>query len=251
MSYGTPYLQTLGFSDSLTAFVWLAGPLSGAIVQPLCGIVSDSCKHQLGRRKPFIISGACCVIASLLGLAAIPSVLRLPAARQELMKQDPGRIMLAKSLAAILVYALYISMQPLQCSVQALVIDNCNAYHQARASAWISRFRGLGSVLVLLLGNTNISKWAGMLGSNDFQALTVFASVLLAALVIMVCCFVKDEPCREDGEPANSRGSITTMERIWHLGRLARNLPPVTASVCTVQLFAYVGWFIFNFYATA
>lgn len=43
--------------------VFLAGPLSGLIVQPLVGVLSDGCKSSLGRRRPFIIGG--CVLTSL------------------------------------------------------------------------------------------------------------------------------------------------------------------------------------------
>jgi hypothetical protein len=33
--YGTPYLLSLDLSKELTALVWLAGPLSGLLVQPV------------------------------------------------------------------------------------------------------------------------------------------------------------------------------------------------------------------------
>lgn len=33
--YGTPYLISLDLSKQLTALVWLAGPLSGLLVQPV------------------------------------------------------------------------------------------------------------------------------------------------------------------------------------------------------------------------
>jgi hypothetical protein len=33
--YGTPYLISLDLSKEMTALVWLAGPLSGLLVQPV------------------------------------------------------------------------------------------------------------------------------------------------------------------------------------------------------------------------
>lgn len=59
----SPYLLSLGLSKSMMAIVFLAGPLSGLIVQPLVGVLSDGCKSSLGRRKPFIIGG--CLVTSL------------------------------------------------------------------------------------------------------------------------------------------------------------------------------------------
>lgn len=35
--YGTPFLLSLGISEQVTSLVWLAGPISGLIAQPLIG----------------------------------------------------------------------------------------------------------------------------------------------------------------------------------------------------------------------
>jgi len=39
-SYGTPFLLGLGLSEHVTSLVWLAGPISGLIAQPVIGEVS-------------------------------------------------------------------------------------------------------------------------------------------------------------------------------------------------------------------
>ena len=68
----SPYLLSLGLSKSMMSIVFVAGPLSGLIVQPLVGVLSDACKSPLGRRRPFMIVG--CIVSSvavlLLGWAA-------------------------------------------------------------------------------------------------------------------------------------------------------------------------------------
>jgi solute carrier family 45, member 1/2/4 len=53
-----PYLLSLGMSKAMTAIVWVAGPLSGIIVQPYVGAMSDNCRIKWGRRKPYMIGGA-------------------------------------------------------------------------------------------------------------------------------------------------------------------------------------------------
>src|SRR5216683_2191952 len=35
--YGTPFLLSLGVSEHITSLVWLAGPISGLIAQPVIG----------------------------------------------------------------------------------------------------------------------------------------------------------------------------------------------------------------------
>lgn len=56
-------------SKSLLALVWIAGPLSGTLVQPYVGIQSDNCRIKYGKRVPFMLSGAFATATSLLALA--------------------------------------------------------------------------------------------------------------------------------------------------------------------------------------
>lgn len=68
LSHGSPYLLSLGMSKSFLAFVWIAGPLSGVLVQPYVGIRSDNCRISWGKRKPFMVGGGCATIVALLVL---------------------------------------------------------------------------------------------------------------------------------------------------------------------------------------
>ena len=56
-------------SKAILAFVWIAGPLTGTLVQPYVGIRSDNCRIPWGKRKPFMIGGGIGTIFSLLALA--------------------------------------------------------------------------------------------------------------------------------------------------------------------------------------
>ncbi|KAM7266716.1 hypothetical protein ACFE04_004613 [Oxalis oulophora] len=57
LSLLTPYVQTLGVPHQWASFIWLCGPLSGLIVQPIVGYNSDRCTSKFGRRRPFIAGG--------------------------------------------------------------------------------------------------------------------------------------------------------------------------------------------------
>lgn len=61
-----PYLLSLGMSKSLLALVWIAGPLSGTLVQPYIGIKSDNSRISWGKRRPFMLAGAAFTAISLL-----------------------------------------------------------------------------------------------------------------------------------------------------------------------------------------
>ncbi|XP_052188231.1 sucrose transport protein-like [Diospyros lotus] len=68
----TPYVQLLGISHKWSSFIWLCGPISGLVVQPLAGYYSDRCTSRFGRRRPFIAAAAALVTfgAILIGFAA-------------------------------------------------------------------------------------------------------------------------------------------------------------------------------------
>lgn len=69
LSNGSPYLLSLGLSKSLMALVWIAGPLTGTLVQPYVGMLSDNCRLSWGKRKPFMLGGALATMISLMILA--------------------------------------------------------------------------------------------------------------------------------------------------------------------------------------
>lgn len=69
LSNGSPYLLSLGLSKSLMALVWIAGPLTGTLVQPYIGMLSDNCRIPWGKRKPFMVGGAIATAISLMFLS--------------------------------------------------------------------------------------------------------------------------------------------------------------------------------------
>lgn len=50
--HGSAFLRKLGLRNELVGLAWLAGPVTGAIVQPIVGRLSDSCTSRFGKRKP-------------------------------------------------------------------------------------------------------------------------------------------------------------------------------------------------------
>ncbi|MFS7983649.1 putative sucrose/H+ symporter, plant, MFS transporter superfamily [Helianthus anomalus] len=65
LSLLTPYVQLLGIPHKWSAYIWLCGPISGMIVQPLVGYYSDRCTSRFGRRRPFITGGATLVAIAM------------------------------------------------------------------------------------------------------------------------------------------------------------------------------------------
>ena len=68
MTYCTPYLLQLGLTKSKLSLVWIAGPLSGLIMQPIVGILADKSTSKWGRRRPVMMGGTVLVSMCLLVL---------------------------------------------------------------------------------------------------------------------------------------------------------------------------------------
>ncbi|KAF7820050.1 sucrose transport protein-like [Senna tora] len=72
LSLLTPYVQLLGVPHFWASYMWLCGPISGFVVQPIVGYHSDRCRSRFGKRSPFIAGGALFVAVAvfLIGYSA-------------------------------------------------------------------------------------------------------------------------------------------------------------------------------------
>ncbi|KAF9697362.1 hypothetical protein EKO04_005062 [Ascochyta lentis] len=252
MSYGTPYMVGLGMPNSLTTLVWLSGPLSGALIQPLFASLSDRTQHPWGKRKPYIAGGASLVSLSLLGLACAEDfsnwLSSTSSAHTHMYASGPPKAStLTKLLVAFWVCALNATMQPLQGGVRALIVDSCPARQQSAAAAWSARFNGLGAIAISASAFADVETWAPALGETKFKALCVLAVLALGLSIAPVCAFVPDEPSRDGAVQSHQRGAVSLLASLW---RMRRELPPVTRQVCKVQFCAWMGWFTVLYYST-
>lgn len=66
--------QTLGASLDQIPALWIAAPLTGLLVQPLVGYLSDRTWTRLGRRRPYLLVGALLSAAALLIMPLSPAL---------------------------------------------------------------------------------------------------------------------------------------------------------------------------------
>ncbi|WP_420143874.1 MFS transporter [Sphingobium sp.] len=64
-----PIYRYLGADEASLPLLWLAGPVTGLLVQPIVGAMSDRTVSQWGRRTPYFLLGA---ILCSIGLLAMP-----------------------------------------------------------------------------------------------------------------------------------------------------------------------------------
>ena len=113
----TPIYDFLGASPDQIPILHLAGPVTGLIVQPLVGALSDKTWHpKLGRRKPFFLIGA---ILCSIALLAFPFSSSLWMAAGLLWILDAGNNTAMEPYRALIADKLSEEQQPLGFQMQS------------------------------------------------------------------------------------------------------------------------------------
>lgn len=121
--------QSLGASIDDLPILWLAAPVTGLIVQPIIGYMSDRTWGRLGRRRPYFLAGAL--------LASVALVF---------MPHSPY-LWVAAGMLWILDASINISMEPFR----ALVADMLPDQQRSRGYSMQSWFIGVGAVVASAL----------------------------------------------------------------------------------------------------
>lgn len=249
LSNGTPYLLSLGLSKSLMALVWIAGPLSGALVQPYVGILSDNCRSSWGKRTPFMFFGSLATIVSLLCLAWVRDIVGGFLGLFGADSTSDGVKVTIIIVAVAFVYILDFSINTVQAGIRAFILDCCPAHQQESANAMASRVVGVGNIIGYLAGFVDLPKYIWFLGRTQFEILCAIASISLASTVAISMLTIRErDPRKEPPPPKGSGGLVAFFKSIF---TSIRNLPPQTRKVCEVQFFAWIGFFPQLFYSSS
>ncbi|KAH7929288.1 MFS general substrate transporter [Leucogyrophana mollusca] len=240
MSYASPYLLSLGLTKSWMAMVFLAGPLSGLIVQPLIGILADHSKSRFGRRRPYMLAGSilCSAATLLLGFTR-------PVATIFTILNSSANDTLTIWLAVFAIYCIDFSINAVQAVDRALLVDTLPPSEQPSGNAWAARMLAIGSVAGFFVGNVDLPRIFPIFGSAQLEVLTVIASLLLLFTHSLTSTFVKERVLVASS--ASGKGFRQEIRAIWET--LFR-LPKVIRQICIIQFFAWLAWFPVLFYTT-
>lgn len=132
--------QSLGASLDSLPILWVAAPLTGLLIQPIIGHLSDrTWLGRLGRRRPFFLVGA--VLASL-------SLFLMPLSSQLLM---------AAILLWLLDASLNVSMEPFRAFVGDMLRKDQHTAGYAMQTAFIGAGAVFGSIFPWLLDKWGVS----------------------------------------------------------------------------------------------
>ncbi|KUL88202.1 hypothetical protein ZTR_04023 [Talaromyces verruculosus] len=248
LSNGSPFLLSLGMSKALLAIVWVAGPLTGALVQPYIGILSDNCRIPWGKRKPFMIGGGLATIFCLMILAWVREIVAGVLGIFGTDAQSNGVKVTTQVFATIMMFCLDFAINAVQAGIRAFVVDCAPAHQQEPANAWASRLTGAGNIIGYILGYMDLPKVFPIFGNTQFKILCLIASFSLGFTLLISCLTIKERDPRLDGPPPpGGMGLISFFKGVW---KSIRNLPPQIRRVCEVQLAAWIAWFPFLYYST-
>jgi maltose/moltooligosaccharide transporter len=136
--------EYLGAKPDQIPMLWLAAPLTGLIVQPIIGHLSDNTwSPRFGRRRPYFLIGA---ILSSCALIAMP---------------NSSSLWMAAGLLWILDASINISMEPFR----AFVADLLPPAERTRGFAMQSFFIGFGAVIASALPWI-MTNWLGVASST-------------------------------------------------------------------------------------
>jgi maltose/moltooligosaccharide transporter len=122
--------ETLGANKDEIPILWIAAPLTGLLVQPIIGYISDRTWHPYwGRRRPFFFIGA---ILATMALIVMP---------------NSPTLWIAGGMLWVMDAAINISMEPFR----AFVGDKLQPSQRTAGFAMQSFFIGTGSVIAALL----------------------------------------------------------------------------------------------------
>ncbi|KAJ3882936.1 hypothetical protein F5051DRAFT_318700 [Lentinula edodes] len=252
LGYGTPFLLSLGISEQLTALVWLAGPISGLIAQPVIGAVSDSSTSKYRRRYWVILATVVLVVSTLVlayceALAAFFVDLFQVGAGDWDEKRTTRVANTAICLAIVAFYLLDFALNGLQASLRNLLLDVTPASQLNAGNAWHGRMTHAGNIIGFGFGFLPLAKlpFFRLLGGTQFRKFCILCIIILV-ITVWTTCALHEEQERE--KKSSSQGKF---REIWNNIKVAvLNLPKPIRRVCYVQFFAFMGWFPFLFYST-
>lgn len=235
-----PVTESLGASPFIYGLIWLAGPFTGMVVQPLVGALSDKTVSPLGRRRPYLLGGA--LLASL-ALWIFPNSANIA----EFLHKVTGLNLpplTALVIAAIMIWVIDACVNVAQGPYRALVPDVVPEEQHSLANSYISLAIGLGSVVAA--GTAPFLKWA-----FNYQ-MSIPAQFIMAALaftlgMIWTCVTIKENKCNEilrgyseQSEESDENSAKDDNSFIDSLKNFFA-LSPEVSKICLMQFFTWIG----------
>ena len=226
--------EYLGASAHSLPILWLAAPLTGLIVQPIIGNLSDHTWGALGRRRPYLLGGA---VAAAIALILMPGV---------------STLWMAASLLWLLDTSANVSMVPFR----AFVGDLLPKKQRTQGFAMQSVMVGLGaisaSIMPWLLGH--VFHIPALPTANHRIPQTVeisfyIGAVMFVGTMLWTSLTTAESPPKDlaqfEQRQAERGGVLNSLQETL---QALQKMPPTMQQLAWVQIFTWLGIFCFFLY---
>jgi maltose/moltooligosaccharide transporter len=220
----SPIWGYLGAEEANFAWLGIAGPLTGLIVQPIIGSMSDRTSSRLGRRTPYFLAGA---IMCALGLFLMPLA---------------ASVMMAFSLLFLLDVGNNVTMEP----YRAYVNDRLGAGQRSFGFLSQSAFTGLAqclaylspTILVVLFGLSRDATSSGGIPTFTLISFWIGAALSLGTILWSVTRvpelpLTSPEQARIDALPKTAGATLTEIKDA------IRDMPGAMRGMAWMSLFQW------------
>jgi maltose/moltooligosaccharide transporter len=225
----SPIYRYLGADEASLPLLWLAGPMTGLLVQPIIGALSDRTLSRRGRRTPYFLVGA--VLCSM-ALLLMPFSPALWAAAGLLWILDAGN---------------NVTMEP----YRAFVTDRLDERQHSLGFLTQSAFTGLGQTLSYI--TPSLFVWLGMsldrTNARGIPHVTIIAFVLGSIFSITsILWTVRTTP--ELPLAPEERTRIAALPRgfgaaLREVAEAIRDMPQTMRQLAVMKLFQWYAMFCY------
>ena len=220
--------QTLGADKDAIPLLWVAAPLTGLLVQPIIGYLSDRTWHpRLGRRRPYFLMGA---VLSSITLFFVP--------------YSPF-LWVAAGCLWVLDASINISMEPFRALVADKLPDSQRSFGFVTQTLIIGVGTWVASQLPWFLNQLGVSNEAAehVVPMNVKIAFAIGAAVFILSILYTVLTTKEDPP--EDMEAFQQHRSETAglWNGITEIVMNVKNMPSTMKRLGVIQFFSWFAFF--------
>jgi maltose/moltooligosaccharide transporter len=227
--------QNLGASKDELPGLWIAAPLTGLLVQPIIGYLSDrTWSPRWGRRRPYFLIGA---VLSTLALFFVPS---------------SPTLWVAAGFLWILDASINISMEPFRALVADKLPDEQRSYGFVAQTLVIGIGTWVASNLPWLVSTLGVSTTApeGEIAPSVHWAFAIGAVVFMASILWTVFTTTEEPPADMEAFQEHRRKTAGISGALREIASSFQYMPSVMWKLGLVQFFSWFAFFTMWNFAT-
>ena len=214
--------EYLGAEESELPLLWLAAPITGLIVQPIIGHMSDRTWCRLGRRRPYFLIGA--IFASI-------ALIFMP---------NSSTLWMAAGLLWILDASVNISMEPFRAFVADMLPERQRTVGFAMQSVFIGAGAVIASKLPGWLADSGVSQDTTSQAIPQTVHIAFYAGAAVFILAVLWTVFTTKEHPPKDMEEFQREKEAGGFSEIF---TAFKQMPKRMIQLSAVQFFTWMGLF--------